>query len=1091
MKESLIFYTKSSVRLLAPLSNYLKWFVSACLIISLSLNAVYSQQSTGAIVVKGKVTDDNGETLPGVSVREKNATQGVVTNANGEYTIRTSSSNAVLVFSFLGFTTAERRVNSQSTINVALAPNTRSLEEVVVVGYGVQKKSDLTGSVTSVSVKNNESGAYGNFQQLISGRAPGVVVSESSGQPGSGLNIEIRGTNSLNFSSQPLYVVDGIPLDIPNVSALQSNPNALGAAPASPLSAINPADIASIEVLKDASATAIYGSRGANGVVLITTKTGKEGRPKINLNFSNGFTNMLKELDVLGAQDYATLANEAYTARALTTGIPFTDSEIAALQSYNHQDAITQSAQTRDLNVSISGGDAKSKYYLSGQYFDQEGIILSTRLKRYNFKINYDNNLSRKFKLATSLNLSNSNTSGNVANSFAGGYLNSAIQWAPTSPLLNPDGSFNPIRSYQYGSAVLEDPTVGTLYYNPRFSPSTVLQLIDLNVNNPLAFLQGVTNDNTSTQILGNLNLTYKINPYFNLNGVLGVTTYNTLLENYIPTTAPRQYTLRGVATVGNQQSAKLLYQSTLSYNRNFRKHSLNSVVGVTYEDFVSKTQNASTQGFTTDATGVNAIQAGAVVQIPTTDVNDYQLFSGIFRSSYNYNYRYYLTFSARYDGSSKFADGKQFGFFPSIGASWRVTKEKWFPIKSINELKLRGSYGIIGNQAIGSYNTLSTLSYAGAVFGGTVNTGYAPSRIPNTDLTWEETAQANVGIDLNLFKDRIAITADAYQRKTSDLLYQVTLPGSSGFGTILRNVASINNEGLEFSLSSINIKTKNFTWTTDFNIAFNRNNVERLSGAEGEFLPVQNLIGSAFLSRIQPGQPIGQFYGYRTLGVWTDETIQTKPVNFQSGAREGQRRYEDINNDGLLTDADRVLIGNALPKYTGGFSTGFTYKNLDLSTFFSFSVGNDIFNQLDWTLSAMNGINNVSKYAFDRRYIPITASTDPAKVDQIRANNQTTKYMAAGTLMDNREVTDVFVEDGSFLRCRDITLSYRLGPKVLNRLKLGSVNIYTNFQNMFTITKYRGYNPEVNSGSGLARGLDNGSTPLGRTIRLGINVGL
>ncbi|WP_026903157.1 SusC/RagA family TonB-linked outer membrane protein [Pedobacter glucosidilyticus] len=1043
------------------------------------------------ITVKGKVTDEVGLELPGVTVNVKNEQLSTITANDGTYTIRVSSKNAVLVFSFLGFSPLEKTVGNQSTLNVSLVPSARNLDEVIVVGYGTQKKSDLTGSVSSISVKNNDAGAYSNFQQLIGGRAPGVVVSETSGQPGSGLNIEIRGTNSLNFSSQPLYVVDGIPLDIPDVGSL-SNANTLSASAASPLSAINPADIASIEVLKDASATAIYGSRGANGVVLITTKSGVEGKPKIALNFSNGFTDLLKDLELLNSQEFAQLANEAYTYRGLTSGVPFLESEIAAgLPNYNHQDEITQSAQTRDLNVSLSGGDSKSKYYLSGQYFDQEGIITSTSLKRYNFKINYDNNVSQKLKVSTSLNISNSAATGNVANSFAGGYLNSALVWAPTSPLINPDGTFNLVRTYQYGTSVFQDLAIGSIYYNPRFSPTVVASQIDPNINNPLSFLRGVTNDNTSTQILGNLGLTYSITKDLKLSGLLGVTTYSSLLENYIPTTVPRTFTLRGIASVGNLQSRKLLYQTTLTYDKKIKKHFFNSVIGATLEDFESKTQTAGTQSFTTDVTGVNAIQAGAVVQIPTTDVNDYKLVSTIFRGTYHYNYKYYLTLSARYDGSSRFAPGKQFGFFPSVGASWRVTKENWFQVDAINELKLRASYGIIGNQAVGSYNTLATLSFAGAVFGSTANTGFAPSRIPNPDLTWEQTAQANIGIDLNLFRDRIAFTADAYQRKTSDLLYQVTLPGSSGFQNLLSNVASINNRGLEFSLSSVNIKKDNFTWTTDFNISFNRNKVERLSGAQGEFLPVQSLIGSAFLSRIQPGQPIGQFFGYRTIGIWTAEDILTKPVNFQTGVREGDRRYEDINNDGLLTDADRVLIGNALPKYTGGFTSAFKYKNFDLSTFFSYSVGNDIFNQLSWNLTNLNGFNNVTRDAYNQRYIPITPDTDPARVEAIRANNRTTKIMAAGAFLDPREVTDLFVEKASFLRCRDITLTYRFNPKVIKSLKLSNLSLYTNLQNMFTITKYQGFNPEISSGSGLARGLDNGATPLGRTIRLGINVGL
>ncbi|RYF24133.1 MAG: SusC/RagA family TonB-linked outer membrane protein, partial [Flavobacteriales bacterium] len=821
------------------------------------------------------------------------------------------------------------------------------------------------------------------------------------------------------------------------------------------------------------------------------TKSGSLGKAKINASFTNGFSSIGKYLETLNSQDYANFSNEAYANRKLTTGVPFTPEEIPNLPYYDAQRSITQTGQTRDLNLSVSGGDTKSKYYLSGQYFSQGGVIRNTKLNRYNFKVNYQNNITNKLDLNINLNLSRTAANGNVANSFAGGYLNSAVVWSPTSPLVNPDGTYNVIRTYQYGTTNVIDPNAGSIYYNPRFPLTEVLGLIDLGFNNPLAFVNAITNDNTSTQVLGNLTLNYNINKNLKWSNVLGVTTYNTLLENYIPTTVPRSYALRGVATLGNQQSEKTLLQSTLSFNKVIKKHNINGVVGVTAEDYTSKTQNSSTQSFTTDITGVNAIQSGAVVQTPTSDVSNFTLLSTLARLNYHYNYKYYVTLSARYDGSSKFAEGNKFGFFPSLGLSWRVTKEKWFKIPAINEFKLRASIGEVGNQAIGPYNTLSTLSYAGVVFGGAVNTGYVPSRIANPDLFWERTKQINAGVDISLFKDRIMFTADAYQRKTSKLLYQITLPGTAGFSNLLQNIATLNNQGVDLTLSTVNIVKKDFKWTTDFNISFNRNEITKLSGKENEFLAVQQLNGTAsFLSRIQAGGPVGRFYGYKTIGVWNDQTILTKPNTFQTGVIEGDRRFEDVNNDGFLNDLDRSYIGSALPKYYGGFNTSLTYKNFSLSTYFSYSVGNQVFNQLSWNLNSTGGYTNILKSVYDQRYIPITATTDPARVEAIRANNLITKVTAPGSRQSAAEVTDYYVEDGSYLRCKDITLSYSLSENLLKRLKVTNLSIFANLQNPFTITGYSGYNPEVNTGSGLTRGLDNGAYPLSKTIRFGLNVG-
>lgn len=1082
--------------------EYQRWaFVFFFSLIS-HFTQTYAHNTQVAIDITGTVLDDeSNEPIVGVSIVIENTTRGTVTDVNGNFSLKVDDKDAVLVISFVGYESQRIKVGNQTNIKVKLVSG-KILEEVVVIGYGEAKKSDLTGSVGQIKTKTIEESGYSNFQQAIAGKVAGVIVSETSGQPGGALSIEIRGASSLNFSTQPLYVIDGIPLEDPNVNALNTNAFLAGSAVASPLASINPNDIASLEVLKDASATAIYGSRGANGVVLITTKSGQKGKPKVSFNYSTSMARPLRQVDVLGAEDYARMQNEVRKndGNAL---VPYLEADIPNLVSFDPQKAATISALTNDANITLSGGDNRSKYYFSGQYYHQQGLVKSTGFKRYNFKANYENDLGPRLKLNTTLTYTNSISNGNLSASI----LQSTQRWAPVNPFYNPDGSLNILNiAYHYGSEIYDDPSLGRIYYNPRFTITEVLNGINLdNVTtfntNPARLIDGkvkgggVVNVNNNNQLIGNATLTYKLRHDLRLSGVFGVTNYDALLENYLPTTmlgtsggtpAPQ----RGIATIGNLQSTKLLYQTTLTYDKKIKKHTLNAVVGATAEKFVEKRQTVSSQGFENDFAGVNSIQAGQVPQAPVSNYNGYQLVSTIARASYNYAGRYYLTFSGRYDGSSKFADGNRFGFFPSVGGSWRIMNEKIIKnIKAISEFKLRASYGIIGNQGLTSYNTLATLSSSSVIFGNNrVNTGYFPSRLPNKDLTWESTKQANIGLDFGLFKNRIDLQVDIYRKTTDDLLYNIDLPGTSGFSSYTKNVASIRNEGLEIALSTINVKTKDLTWSTSFNIAFNQNRVNSLSGNQGEFLGINPIIANTFLFTLKPGEPIGQFVGLKTLPVWNDETIKTKPATFQPGAKEGDIRYADLNNDSLLTNADRVVIGSALPKFAGGMRTELRYKNLTMNVFFNFSYGNQIFNQNAWTMTNMNGFNNVYKSAYDDRYIFLANVTDPAQIEAVKARNAQTKTPAPGTRIDRREVADYYIEDGSFLRLKDINIGYTLPNDWLKKLKMSSLKVYVNLQNMATWTKYTGLNPEVNTGSLSTRGLDNGTYPLFKNYRVGLN---
>jgi len=1071
--------------------NVLQGFLFGALMLLMPM-LLFSQSNTITSVVKS----DSGALIQGASVLVKGTKRGTSTDAKGFFTLKVNPTD-VLIITAINFQSLEVRVKGiPKTLSMVSA--VKEIDEVIVVGYERKRKSEVTTSISQVSTKNTSEGGYSNVQQLIGGRAAGVNVMENSSEPGGGISIEIRGISSLSFSSQPLYVVDGIPLNAPNLNLSNGNANLGGLGTSNPLSMLNPNDIESIDILKDAAATAIYGSRGSNGVVLVTTKSGKAGKIKVSVNLNQSFSNPLKTVDVLKSQDYATLVNEAWKYRNLigyntaSTLQPYLPSEIDSLKNYDHQAELQQPAPTTDLSVSVSGGDKISKFYLSGQYYNQQGIIPNSSLQRYNGKFNYEGTILPKLVLTASVNITNAVRNGQPS----GNLTNRALSWAPTSPLLNPDGSFNKISSFYYGNTYYEDPTQGPLFYNSRFALATVISQAST-TNNPLVYssTKGVQNVNTSTQMLGNISLAYDITKSLKLTGTLGISTFNALLENYVPTSLLLAYsTQRGVSSLGNSQNNSALYQLQLNYNKKLGKnHNLSAVLVGSAEKFISKTQTVSSQGYVSDITAYNSIQSGSTPGVPNSSYNSNQLVSSVFRGSYNYGGKYYLSLSSRYDGTSKFADGKQFGLFPSVGTAWRVDQEQWFSKLKyyVNELKFRASWGLVGNQAINSYSTLSTLSATNMIFGGVNNIAFAPSRLANPDLAWEKTSSTNIGLDLGILNNRLTFAVDLYRKYTDGLLFNITPPLTTGYTSITKNVASITNEGLELAIGAKIINKKNLRWNIDFNIAFNRNNVEKIAGAAGEYVDVENVVGSAYLFRIIPGQPVGQFFGYKSIGIWNDTSILNKPTTFQVGVKEGTRRFADLNNDGLLNDADRTYIGSALPKYFGGFNSTIGYKEFELSTFFSYSVGNQIFNMFDMITSPMSGLVNTRQAVFDSRYQMIYSDTDPKLISQIRAKNLTTQVPVAGTILDARESTDYYIEDGSYLRCRDITLAYNLSGKLLKRLKLTSLRAYINVQNPFTITKYSGYNPEVNTRGGLARGVDDGTSPIGKVYRFGFTVNL
>ncbi len=1076
---------------------------------------VVAQVST----ITGTVTSDKEGVLESVTVRVKGTSTVTKTDAKGNFSIK-ASKGQTLLFSSVSFADYEVVIKDNKAINVNLTSKVEEQDEVIVVGYLQQKRPDVSTAISTVSPKNSEKGAYSNFQQLLGGRAAGVNVMENNSEPGGGINIEVRGVSSISGSTQPLYVIDGVPIEQPNLNLNGSGEisNIFGNnLTANPLAMLNPNDIESIEILKDAAATSLYGTRGANGVVVITTKSGKVGKPKITINFNQSVNRPQKKIEMLKSRDYANYVNESWrlfrerqrlgiiapTAVPVTADTPFTAKEIENLRDYDHQSIFNASAVTRDASLSISGGAiGGAKYFVSGQYFDQQGVIPGTFLKRYTGRINYDVPLSSKLTLKVNLSVTSTDRFGSPTQTLT----SRALNWSPTSPLVNPDGSFNNLWDYRYGSgdATFEDTRFGPIFYNSRFTVAeinTALAQVESSQSrlNPLLITasRGVQNRNTSSQILGTASLNYKFSNSFDVSGKISVNQFNSLLQTFIPINIPLiNATYRGEAASGTSQNRSVLYQVNFNYRKKLSPdHTINAALVFSAEKFVQEAQRSVVGNFTNNITGFNNLGA-ANPQGITSGYTGNQLVGNILQLNYLYKKSIVVNLSARYDGVSKFAEGNQWGLFPATSIAWKLNQENWFkPLRKVmSEAKFRASWGLVGSQAIAPYSTQSSLTPNFSVWGNNIQTiGFSPVRLGNPYLTWETTDNANIGLDLGFFKDRITTTVEVYRRRTKNLLLQVTVPGSSGFTSIPDNIGTLLNEGIELTLGVKIINNRNFKWNIEGNINFNRNLVERFrSNNPNEFYTAGPLGNQIPTLRITSGRPLGAFYGLISQGLW-DTTVTAAPISLTRSAREGERRYADLNGDNAVNDLDRTWLGNALPVGFGGINTSISYKNFELSAYFSYAYGNKVFNMFQILWGNPTGLNNIRQDAYNSRYIYVFPGTDPAVAAQIRESNKRATTVVSGTTVDQREVSDHFIEKADFLRCRDISLSYKLPVRMIKRLKVQNVQVYGNIQNPFIITSYSGFNPEVgaSSGSGLARGMDNGSAPFLVSYRLGFNVTL
>lgn len=1044
-----------------------------------------SKNTAPPIQIKGVVTDDAKQTLPGVNIRLKGGGVAAVTQANGQFTINVPDSKAVLVFSMVGYETREIEITGSGPLNVELKQINSRLDDIVVVGYGTQRKSDLTGSVAGMKEREIQQAKSVSFMEAMQGRLAGVQVTSSSGEPGSAVNVIIRGTNSFNAGTQPLYVIDGVQIDVNNAEAANSGIG--NTSLANPLSGINPADIASLEVLKDASATAIFGSRGANGVIVITTKSGKNNTSSLEVNTYGGVSWAPNHVNMLGAQDYAyyrfaTLTADGNYAIDVNNDQIFDlrdqVKDLSGVPTRDWQKEALRNAAVQSYNVSYSGGNARTNFLTSASYLNQQGLLLNNKYERYGLLMKINHNATERLKLGGNINLSHAIGSGVASN---GG---------------------NDVRNYNGLIQML-------LLTRPVNSPDPTQLALDPDggaFSSPVDFAQLSYKRSPLSRVLADVNANYRIINGLNFDVRGGAIFTFSKNGEFYPNSVAWGFPSNGLALLNTSNTVNWYQTSTLTWNKRFAKnHSITLLGGFEINSYQQETFRWQGQGF--DVQNINPLDNISTANVlpvpPSTDKQRYVRISQFARLNYSFKDKYLLTATLRNDASSKLAEGNKSALFPSVGLAWRASKENFLKnVTAISDLKFRGSFGLTGNERIPPYQSLSTLA---PVYYSTPNNtsslGYAPNLIANPQLTWETTYAYDAGFDLSLLKDRITITADVYLKQTKDLLLQADIPAQSGFMRQFQNFGQIDNRGIEFALNTINIRTGNFNWNTAINISMNRNKVVSLGDVS--FIPV-TVYGGAIstIGRVIVGQPIGTAYGYVHEGIYqlSDFSIKNSagaiidpsavtsanlttfvytpnagvPGMSTRAARPGDLKFKDLNGDGVINDSDRTIISNSNPKHYGGFSNNFTYKNFDLSMLFNWSYGNEVLNLGRSRLEAGQSLfANVTQDYWNNRWMPE------------RSSNVYPALNGQGKL----DVSSYYTEDASFLRLRNVTLGYTLNKSAfLKKIGVSGIRVYVTGVNLYTWTNYSGFDPEVNSYTPLLPGVDNISYPRERSVIFGLN---
>jgi TonB-dependent starch-binding outer membrane protein SusC len=976
--------------------------------------------------VTGRVTDSRNQPLPGVTVVVQGTSQGTVTNVDGSYSLANVPAEGTLVFSFVGMRTEEVYVDSRTNIDISLEEDAIGLEEVVAVGYGTVRKSDLTGSVSSVSAEQLTAYPSIGAVQSLQGRATGVQITANNGEPGASYKVRIRGGTSINASSDPIFVVDGF---------------VGGAMPP-------PEDIQSVEVLKDVSATAIYGSRGANGVIMITTKRGRSGAARIEFNSSYSMQNEINRLDLLDADQFMDYIQEA-RPNILPAG-----------GNTDWQDQIFRTGNVQNYQLSIAGGDESVSYYVSGTYFDQKGVITNSSFDRFSLTGNTDIQATDKLKVGVNL-FAQRNTKDGVrtqegSGGLTPGVISSTFKFEPDQPVYRPDGTF----------------TIGRLH-DP--------------IDNPYAIATQLQDQDVNDRFQGNVYGEYDLFANLKFRTTFGATTSNGRRGRFSPATLQEGRNVGGGdARMDGYKQTLILNENYLTYDRSFGDiHNITAMAGYSYQSSVSESWGARSQGFITDAISYWNLGSGSINQTPGSNYVDWQISSYYGRLNYSLLDRYLFTFTGRYDGSSNFSANEKWAFFPSGAFAWNLMNEEFMQGANwLSQWRWRVSYGLTGNQAIEPYQTLARFSPVFSVIGGQVVNAARPTTVANENLTWETTAQINVGTDIGFVNDRIVFTLDAYRMVTSDLLFQVQLPQYSGYTNQLRNIGEVENKGFEAMVTSRNL-TGAFQWRMDLNISVNRNKV--LSLPDGNDIQYGSgpghMVGLGSTQILREGYPVGSFFGWIYDGVYQENDAFIPGGGFEQVA--GGEKFRDIAGpdesgpDGFLNNNDRTIIGNPHPDFIWGWNNDFRWKNFDLNLFFQGSQGNDILSYTLMELDLLAGINNATTNALNR-WTPANTDTDVPRAVVGRTRRVSTRW----------------IYDGSFIRLKNLALGYSLPADMVGRMNISRLRVYVSAQNIFTSTNYPGYDPEVNYNTGGGTngnrnlGLDYGSYPNAKAFTLGVNVG-
>ncbi len=1014
-------------------------------------------------VVRGKVTDEKGDVLPGVNIILKGTQSGTVSNAEGAYEIQVPGDNAILIFSFVGYLSQEVTAGQRTSLDISLKTDEKALEEVVVVGYGEVNRRDLTGSVGSANVTDMLKAPVASFDEALAGRVAGVQVTSNDGQPGSLPNIVIRGANSLTQDNSPLYVVDGFPIE--------GNDN----------SAINPADIESIDILKDASATAIYGARGANGVIMITTKRGKAGAPVVAYDGYYGFQKDVRRLEPMDPYEFVKLQydRDAWnTNQAYLEGREKTLEDYKSMEGVNWYEKIMRTAPMQSHSVSLSGGTSKSKYSASTSYLGQKGIFLNTGFNRYQGRVTLDQHISDNLKAGLNINYSYTKNYGPVASSGSGsnGLMYSIWSYRPVFPEPNADLDH------------LENELL-----DPEINPATDYR------TNPILQLENELRERFSENFMTNGYIEYTILSGLKLRVTGGYNKYanqnNTFNNSKTRTGNPAMPQYKGINGSQNfSNNVNFSNENTLSWTRQINKdHQLNVVAGYTQQRGNSSAFGATAVMISDETLGVSGLDTGSPTDlIARSSLWTLQSFLG--RINYNFKSKYLLTVSMRSDGSSKFVKDNRRGYFPSAALAYRISTESFMEnLDAVSDAKLRISYGTTGNNRVGDFSYLSnvvTNQSAGYPFGNAHNRGTYASGLGNPELKWETTRQLNTGIDIGLWGDRLTFTADYYYKRTNDLLLNAQLPYTSGYNAAYKNIGSVSNAGVELAINTVNFAKADFKWFSSFNISFNRNKVLSLTeNQEALTSTVSTAFNNiAYIAKI--GNPIGMFYGLMVDGLYQYEDfdqltngtyvlksdLPTNGTGNRSAISPGWIKYRDLDRDNLINPNDYTIIGNPNPDFIGGFSNNFEYKGFDLNVFLQFSYGNDVFNANRLYFEG-GAITNFNTNAF------------ASYADRWSEENQSSTKPRPGANGANF-YSSLFIEDGSFLRLKTLSLGYNLKSQWLKVVSIKSARVYFSAQNIFTWTRYSGIDPEVSTRhSALTPGMDWSPFPRMKTTTFGVNI--